>query len=63
MRACSLHLVESLGVARVWYLFFHGAQFLLELLCFFLKLFFFQSGLQESKKSSKNSSDLNKVHS
>lgn len=32
LSACLLHLVESLSVARVRYLIFHGAHFVLELL-------------------------------
>lgn len=40
---CSLHLVEGLSLVGVWFL--HGAHFVLELLKFFLKIFFFHTGL------------------
>lgn len=32
LSVCLLHLVESLRMVWVWYLLFHGAHFLLELL-------------------------------
>lgn len=54
LSASLLHLVESLSMVWVWYLLFHRAHFLLELLKFVLKFLFFQTGLQKSKKKLSN---------